>query len=86
MEFAINFTGSAKKDFKDLPKDLKDKVVNILEAQIAENPYVAGKKLKGKWKGMYAYPFSNYRIVYQIFPKDQSVAIMRIKPRGRVYR
>ena len=86
MEFDITFTSSAKKDFGSLPKELTERIVSILEEFIATNPYVAGKKLKGKWKGMYSYQLANYRIVYQIFPKEKSVAILRIKSRGRVYR
>lgn len=86
MEFEITFTRSAEKDFKSLPKELTEKILSILEEHIAVNPYVAGKKLKGPWRSMYSYRVANYRIVYQIFPKDQSVAVLRIKPRGRVYR
>jgi len=86
LEFEITFTGSAEKDFKSIPKEFVEKILSIIEERIAENPYVAGKKLKGQWRGMYSYHVANYRIVYQIFPKDQSIAILRIKPRGRVYR
>ena len=86
MEFDINFTRSAGKDYKNLPGELINKVNAILEEHIARDPYVVGKKLKGRWKGKYSYTFGNYRIVYQIFPKEKSVAILRIKPRPLAYR
>ncbi|MBN1696476.1 MAG: type II toxin-antitoxin system RelE/ParE family toxin [Spirochaetales bacterium] len=45
----------------------------------------AKKELKGKYRGLYSYRFSDYRIVYRINKPAIEILILRIRHRKNVY-
>jgi mRNA interferase RelE/StbE len=56
----------------------------IIENVIALKPY-AGKALAGRYRGLYSYRFSTYRIVYELRNRRLVVVILRISHRKDVY-
>ena len=56
----------------------------LMEEVIAKDPY-SGKKLKGKYSGLFSYRFSDYRIIYEIIEKKLLVVVLRIRHRKNVY-
>lgn len=77
--FEILFSKQAQKDIALLTPKKKEKLREILQQVIAINPYV-GKALKGDLKGLYSYRLNRTdRIVYEIFPKDEVVFVIRAR-------
>jgi Txe/YoeB family toxin of toxin-antitoxin system len=77
--FEILFSKQSQKDIALLTTKQKEKLKEILQQIIAINPY-AGKALKGDLKGLYSYRLNRTdRIVYEIFPKDAVVLIIRAR-------
>jgi mRNA interferase RelE/StbE len=56
----------------------------LIEEVIAKDPY-SGKKLRGKYSGLFSYRFSDYRIIYEIREKKLLVVVLRIRHRKNVY-
>ena len=77
--FKIRFTKEALKDFKKLSPRLKNKLKEMLQNNIAIDPY-CGKKLVGDLQGFYSMRLSfQDRIVYSIDPETKTVFIHRTK-------
>ena len=71
-------------ELKQLDKNTVRRAFNLIETVIAKDPY-AGKELKGKYRGLFSYRFSDYRIVYEIKKKQLVILILRIRHRKNVY-
>jgi len=75
--YEIRFTKEAAKDVKKLTPRLKKKLREILENNIAIDPF-SGKKLIGDLKGFYSVRLTYQdRIVYSIDQKNHIVFVHR---------
>ena len=82
--YTIEIEKRCLRELKQLDKSAVSIAFDILETVIAKDPY-AGKELKGKYKGLFSYRFSDYRIVYEIKMKQLIILILRIRHRKNVY-
>ena len=69
---------------KKLDHRVVDRAFTLIEEVIAKDPY-SGKKLRGKYSGLFSYRFSDYRIIYEIREKKLLVVVLRIRHRKNVY-
>lgn len=76
----IEFTKSAAKDFKKLPKKVKERVIAVL-LRIKQNPWKYCKKLVGT--EFYRVRVGDYRIILKI---EKKIFVLRIAHRKKVYR
>ena len=56
----------------------------IIEGDIARDPY-SGKALAGRYKGLFSWRFSSYRVVYEIVEKRLLIVVLRVSHRKDVY-
>jgi len=79
MKYEIKITKTALKDIKLLTPKLKEKLKNILEETLSEDPYI-GKALAGDLKGNYSFRLTfKDRIIYSIDDEIKTVYIKRAK-------
>lgn len=67
---------------------LTEKFASLLALHIdslAKHPF-SGKPLKGDKKGCYSLRYGDYRIIYEIYPTQKVVLIIRIGHRKEIYR
>ena len=84
--FTVAFSSKAEKDFLGFSSDIKEHIANALQ-RFREDPYPAGsKKLKGALAGTWRLRVGNYRIIYDVYPKDRTIFILNIGPRKSIYR
>ncbi len=77
--FAIRFTKEAAKDVKKLSPRLKQKLREMLLADIATAPF-SGKKLVGDLLGFYSVRLTHKdRIVYSVDPTARTVFVHRAR-------
>jgi len=76
---------------KRVPKTLRRlgtknyrRIVDKIEDTLIADPY-SGKKLKGRYKGLYSLRVGRYRIIYQIIEDERAVYILKISERQGVY-
>lgn len=78
-QYEIRFTRESIKDFKKLPKNLKEKLKDIIINRISIEPF-SGKKLIGDLKGLYSVRLSyRDRIVYSVDESHKIVFIHRVR-------
>lgn len=82
--YKIDFTSSAKKELKKLPKPYIKNIIEAIEG-LVENPFPNGvKKLVGQ--SLYRIRVGPYRILYEVEGKLLSILVIKIAHRKEVYR
>lgn len=76
---------AAERDLKAVPRAVFDRIITQLKA-LAHNPRPTGcRKIVGS-QNDWRVRIGNYRIVYEVDDKANTVRIMRIRHRREVYR
>ncbi|MCS7185732.1 MAG: type II toxin-antitoxin system RelE/ParE family toxin [Armatimonadota bacterium] len=78
-KFELQFHGNASKVFQHLPKTVKRRIEEAIEA-LRLNPFF-GKdicKLKGELEGLYRLRVGDYRIIYHVDEKHKVITIEAI--------
>ena len=84
-DWIIKFLPSACKEIKKLPRDIQQRVVNVIESTLIINPYI-GEHSHGEFKGYYKIRVGDYRIIYTLENEECIILIVRISHRKDVYR
>jgi mRNA interferase RelE/StbE len=82
--YSIEIENRCLREMKKLDHRVVDRAFTLIEEVIAKDPY-SGKKLRGKYSGLFSYRFSDYRIIYEIKEKKLLVVVLRIRHRKNVY-
>ncbi|MBI4374036.1 MAG: type II toxin-antitoxin system RelE/ParE family toxin [Deltaproteobacteria bacterium] len=72
------------KDLKNLPKQVKEKALHIVEDILAKVPTM-GKPLSGPYKGLWKYRIGDFRIIYSIEQAQLVVFVLRVRHHKDVY-
>ena len=84
--YKITFKKEASKSLYKLPRNVAKTIREKLEA-IAANPYAEhpnAKKLQGR--DSYRLRVGDWRVIYEIQNEQLVILILRVAPRGEVYR
>ena len=85
MAYIIEFTTSALRELRSLPRDIQRRIQPKIDG-LAENPLPAGvKKLTGE-PAHFRIRVGKYRVIYRIEGHRLVVVIVRIAHRRDVYR
>ena len=84
MAWRVEIENRCLRELRKLDRLVVRHAFEIIENVIALNPY-AGKALAGRYRGLYSYRFSSYRIVYELRKKHLVVLILSISQRKDVY-
>jgi mRNA interferase RelE/StbE len=82
--YSIEIENRCLRELKKLDQTVVRRAFTLIENIIAKDPY-SGKKLRGKYSGLFSYRSSDYRIIYEIIQKKLLVVILRIRHRKNVY-
>jgi mRNA interferase RelE/StbE len=82
--YSIEVEKRCLRELKNLDKSVVRRAFELIEQVITHDPY-SGKELKGKYKGLFSYRFSDYRIVYEIKKTQLIVVVLRVRHRKHVY-
>ena len=84
VNFNIKFKSSAAKEFRNLPQEIKKRVITKIDL-LSSNPLPKEvKKLKGK-NDYYRLRVGAYRIVYELHQKNKMILVTRIRHRKDIY-
>lgn len=85
MSYHIEFVKQAAKQFKSLPPQEQKRIQPKIDA-LATEPRPAGVvKLKGE-ENLYRIRVGDYRVIYNVQDERLLVLVVKIGPRGNVYR
>lgn len=82
--YRIEIENRCLRELKKLDKTVVKRAFEFIQRVIVKDPY-KGKQLKGKYKGLYGYRISDYRIVYEIMGEKLTIVVLRIAHRKSVY-
>lgn len=84
--YRVKIKNSAQKEIRKLPsKELRDKVVDIINNLYADPLPEESKKIKGS-KNIYRIRQGTYRIVYQLYKRELLIMVIRVRHRKDAYK
>jgi mRNA interferase RelE/StbE len=82
--YKIEIKKSAQKEIRQLPREIREKVVSIIN-RLYDDPVPAeAQKIKGS-DNIYRIRQGTYRIVYRLYKNELLVIIVRVRHRKDVY-
>ena len=87
MVYRVVFSRGAKRSIDKL-EEVEKKGIRGRIGELMGDPYKAGKPLKGPFRArnVWSSRAGDYRILYIIFDDEQTVLVIRVDKRRRVYR
>ena len=82
--YSIHIENRCLRELKRLDREVVRRAFRVVREILATNPY-SGKRLKGRYAGLYSYRVSEYRIVYEIVSEELRIVVLRIEHRRYVY-
>lgn len=82
--YAIHIENRCLRELKRLDRAVVKRALRVIRGSVAQDPFV-GKRLRGKYAGLYSYRVADYRIVYEIRTRELIVSVLRIRHRRDVY-
>mgnify|MGYP003818135963 CR=1 FL=1 len=86
-KYKVIFSGEAERSLKNLEKSTIRRIFTALH-QLSERPFENPntKKMKGKEGNYYRLRVGNYRIIYEIKDNELIIYVVRLGPRGDIYK
>lgn len=87
MAWTLEFDANARKQFRKLPPQIGNRIVDGLETvALLENPRDRGKAIAGEWAGHWRYRIGDYRVIARIEDGRMVIVVVALGHRREVYR
>ena len=84
--YSVKIKNSAQKEIRKLPnKELRDKIVSIINGLYINQVPDESKKIKGS-NNIYRIREGSYRIVYQLYKSELLILVIRVRHRKDAYK
>lgn len=86
-KYKIYFSKDARKEIKKLDKSVAQRIIIAVEL-LAEDPYQHPqvKKMRGLHDNVYRLRVGKFRVIYEIMNNQLMIFVVRIGPRGDIYK
>ena len=84
--YEVEITPEGLRHLNQLPDKIRAAVIETIFGTISENPYRAGKPLRGELSGLYSARRGEFRVIYEGDEGAKSVLIHRAQHRREAYR
>lgn len=85
MSYRVQLTGPARRDLGRIPPKAALAIAELLAGPLAENPHRPGKQLIGDLAGEWSARRGQWRVLYTINEKTETVVVDRIAHRRDAY-
>ena len=87
MRWTYRFDARALKELGKLDRNTQRQIISFLDERVAgtDDPRRTGKRLKGKFAGLWRYRSGDYRIICQLRDRELVVLIVAVGNRRDVY-
>jgi mRNA interferase RelE/StbE len=86
VTYRVIVSSPARRDVARLPMAAALAVLELCEGPLADNPYRVGKPLILDLDGFHAARRGEYRVIYQIDDKEETVTVVKVSHRRDAYR
>lgn len=85
MSYRVEFTGTARRDWRALAPDVQDRISPAIDG-LADDPRPRrAKALKGQLRGKYRIRVGDWRVAYSVDDADGVVTVVEVAHRSTVY-
>lgn len=84
--YEVDITAEGLRHLNRLPAKVRDAAIALILGVLAEQPRSVGKPLVGDLAGLWSARRGDYRVIYEIDDKTNTVLVHRVQPRRDVYR
>ena len=84
--YELEFHEKVVDDIQYFPKEVRSSVFNAIKERLSLKPYNFNPLKGKKFRGLYRLRVADYRIVYTIDEKRQTVRILAIGHRSKIYK
>ncbi|OAB41918.1 type II toxin-antitoxin system RelE family toxin [Paenibacillus antarcticus] len=87
LKYKTTFSSEAEKSLRKIDRTIARRIFIALE-QLCNDPFdnPNTKKMKGKEGNIYRLRVGNYRIIYEVLNNELIIFVVRIGPRGDIYK
>ena len=86
MSYQVNYTAKARKDLKNLPPDVAQRIILSING-IRDDPYAHAKNIKGaKRHPLYTHRVGDYRAIMDITEDRLLIMVMETGHRSKISR
>jgi mRNA interferase RelE/StbE len=82
--YSVEIENRCLREMRKLEQRVVHRAFTLIEEVIAKDPF-SGKRLMGKYSGLFSYRFSDYRIIYELRQQKLLVVVLRVRHRRNVY-
>lgn len=87
LKYKVTFSSEAEKNLRKIDRNIARRILTSL-AGLSNDPFNNSntKKMKGKEGAIYRLRVGNYRIIYEVINNELIIFVVRIGPRGDIYK
>ncbi len=85
MNYTVLVNKQVLKTVNSLPKSQKKMLMEILKISPIPTEHFDIKKLKG-FENVFRVRIGEYRLIYALLKEDKIIKVIKLEPRGRVYK
>lgn len=85
MRYEVRFSPHANREFKKLPKGVKEEV-DLVITSLADDPRPYGYRKLHRWEDKYRVRIGDYRVIYEIHDSVLLVLVVSVGDRADIYR
>jgi mRNA interferase RelE/StbE len=85
MAWRVTYHPRVPKDLEAIPANLRGRIQKAIEERLMTKPEEYGERLRKDLAGAWKLRVGDYRIVFDLAPKQQSVTVLLIAHRRHVY-
>jgi len=85
MTYRLDLIGSAKAQLRDLPVDVRTRILKQLR-RLAQRPYPSNsRRLSGDLRGIVRLRVGDYRVAYRVLDDEGRIRVLAIAHRAKFY-
>ena len=85
MRYRITHRAEVVEDFREMPANVRDRIVRAIESRLGTAPDLYGERLGKDLLGLWKLRVGDYRVVFELHPSEQQVTVWCIQARKHVY-
>lgn len=85
MAYKVIWNECVIDELKELDKKIAIRIVNKVENYLVKSPADLGVALRGQFSGLYRYRVGKWRVIYSIEPRTETILVLRVEHRNKVY-
>jgi mRNA interferase RelE/StbE len=85
MAYKVIWNEGVIDELKEMDRKVASRIVNKVENHLVKSPADLGMALRGQFAGLYRYRVGKWRVIYSIEPRTETILVLRVEHRNKVY-